>query len=100
MWSCISSNSDPPYAFSTGTSDSTVIVTGALSLILSMHMDDIAGEDDFIDHSEMQLVKSALAKSAIKADESSQYHDTKMGYGLLDAESWENNIRIEFGIEQ
>ena len=100
MWSCISSNSDPPYAFSTGTSDSTVIVTGALSLILSMHMDDIAGEDDFIDHSEMQLVKSALAKSAIKADESPQYHDTKMGYGLLDAESWENNIRIEFGIEQ
>lgn len=100
LWSCISSNSDPPYAFSTGTSDSTVIVAGALSLILSMHMDAISGEDDFVDYSEMQLVKSALASSAIKAGESSQYHDSKMGYGLLDAERWENNIRIEFGIGQ
>ena len=98
LWSCIDSESDPPYAFSTGTSDSTVLVTGALALILAIHGEQIAGDDGEIDEQEMRLVKVALANSAKKIAGQDQTHDHKRGYGLLDAAEWSAQIQQEFGI--
>ena len=98
LWSCIDSDRDPPYAFSTGTSDSTVMVTGALALILAIHGEQIAGDDGEIDGQEMRLVKVALANSAKKMTGQVQTHDPKSGYGLLDAVEWSLQIQKEFGI--
>ena len=99
LWSCRDSDRDPPYAFSTGTSDSTVLVTGALALILSLYQDQIEGENGIIDHHEMALVKVALANSA-RTDPNQSDHDSKKGYGLLDAQEWSRQVEIEFGINQ
>ena len=98
LWSCIDSERDPPFAFSTGTSDSTVIVTGALALILSIHGEQIAGSDGEIDEQEMRLVKVALANSAKKPEGQTETHDKQSGYGLLDAVEWSKQIQKEFGI--
>jgi len=98
LWSCIDSQRDPPYAFSTGTSDSTVMVTGALALILAIHGEQIAGDDGKIDEQEMRLVKVAMANSAKKITGQAQAHDQKRGYGLLDAVEWSQQIMKEFGI--
>ena len=99
LWSCRDSERDPPYAFSTGTSDSTVLVTGALALILSEYKDHIAGENGIIDQHEMDLIKVALANSA-QTEQQSETHDPKKGYGLLDAKEWSRQVEIEFGIGQ
>ena len=98
LWSCISSDRDPPYAYSTGTSDSTAIVAGALALILSEFGDSISGGDGKIDEHEMNLVKVALANSARPALNQEISHDPKTGYGLLDAEEWAKQVAIELGI--
>ncbi len=100
LWSCISTEYSPPYAYSSGTSDSTVLVTGALALILNMYGDEIAGEDGKIDSHEMSLVKVALAKSARSAPGQIYAHDDRMGYGLLDAEEWANQVSLEFEVEE
>ena len=100
LWSCRDSVRDPPYAFSTGTSDSTVLVTGALALILSVYREEIAGENGVIDQHEMDLVKVALANSARTDSSQSESHDSKKGYGLLDAQEWSRQVEIEFGINQ
>jgi subtilisin family serine protease len=100
LWSCRDSGRDPPYAFSTGTSDSTVLVTGALALILSVYREEIAGENGIIDQHEMDLVKVALANSARTDSSQSESHDSKKGYGLLDAQEWSRQVEIEFGINQ
>ncbi|MEE2630097.1 MAG: S8 family serine peptidase [Candidatus Thermoplasmatota archaeon] len=100
LWSCISSEYEPPYAYSSGTSDSTVLVTGALALILNVYGSIIAGENGRIDSHEMSLVKVALAKSARDAPNQVSSHDSKIGYGLLDAEEWANQVALEFGVEQ
>lgn len=100
LWSCRDSERDPPYSFSTGTSDSTVLVTGALALILSMHGGEIAGENGIIDQHEMDLVKVALANSARTDSAQSENHDPKKGYGILDAQEWSRQVEIEFGIGQ
>lgn len=99
LWSCRDSDRDPPYAFSTGTSDSTVLVTGALALILSEYKGQIAGENGIIDQHEMDLIKVALANSA-QNEQQSETHDPKKGYGLLDAKEWSRQVEIEFGIGQ
>ena len=99
LWSCRDSDRDPPYAFSTGTSDSTVLVTGALALILSEYKSQIAGENGIIDQHEMDLIKVALANSA-QTEQQSETHDPKKGYGLLDAKEWSRQVEIEFGIGQ
>ena len=99
LWSCRDSERDPPYAFSTGTSDSTVLVTGALALILSEYKGQIAGENGIIDQHEMDLIKVALANSA-QTEQQSETHDPKKGYGLLDAKEWSRQVEIEFGIGQ
>ena len=100
LWSCISTEYSPPYAYSSGTSDSTVLVTGALALILNLYGDEIAGEDGNIDSHEMSLVKVALAKSARSAPGQIYAHDDRMGYGLLDAEEWANQVSLEFEVEE
>ncbi len=100
LWSCISTEYSPPYAYSSGTSDSTVLVTGALALILNLYGDEIAGEDGKIDSHEMSLVKVALAKSARSAPGQINAHDDRMGYGLLDAEEWANQVSLEFEVEE
>ena len=100
LWSCISTEYSPPYAYSSGTSDSTVLVTGALALILNLYGDEIAGEDGNIDSHEMSLVKVALAKSARSAPGQINAHDDRMGYGLLDAEEWANQVSLEFEVEE
>ena len=100
LWSCISTEYSPPYAYSSGTSDSTVLVTGALALILNLYGDEIAGEDGKIDSHEMSLVKVALAKSARSAPGQIYAHDDRMGYGLLDAEEWANQVSLEFEVEE
>ena len=98
LWSCRDSDRDPPYAFSTGTSDSTVMVTGALALILSLHGEHIAGENGIIEQHEMHLVKVALANSAQTDPSQLETHHSKKGYGLLDAVEWSRQVEIEFGI--
>ena len=100
LWSCISTEYSPPYAYSSGPSDSTVLVTGALALILNLYGDEIAGEDGKIDSHEMSLVKVALAKSARSAPGQIYAHDDRMGYGLLDAEEWANQVSLEFEVEE
>ncbi|MBR79400.1 MAG: hypothetical protein CMA88_01250 [Euryarchaeota archaeon] len=99
LWSCIADEREPPYAYSTGTSDSTVIVAGALALILSIHGEAISGDDGTIDHQEMKLVKVALANSARPHTNQESNHDPKSGYGLLDALEWSNQVALELGIE-
>ena len=99
LWSCTSNDMEPPYAYSTGTSDSTAIVTGALALILSIHGESIAGEDGEIDQQEMNLVKVALAKSANAPPSQDSTHDSKAGYGLLDASGWSHQVAMELGID-
>jgi serine protease AprX len=96
IFSTLSNINDIPYAYSTGTSDSTVLVTGALALILQIHGDSIRGEDNFIDRTEINLVKVALANSATNNYVNGISHDSKSGYGLLNANEWANQVDIEF----
>jgi len=98
LWSCRDSSRNPPYAFSTGTSDSTVMVTGALALILSDLGGAIAGENEVIEQHEMHLVKVALANSAQSDSDQTNYHHPKEGYGILDAREWSRQVEIEFGV--
>ena len=98
LWSCRGSDRDPPYAFSTGTSDSTVMVTGALALILSDLGIIIAGENGIIETHEMHLVKVALANSANSPSDQPKSHHLKKGYGLLDAREWYRQVEIELGV--
>ena len=76
------------------------MVTGALALILNEYGGVIAGENGRIDSHEMSLVKVALAKSARDAPNQISSHDSKIGYGLLDAEEWANQVALEFGVEE
>jgi subtilisin family serine protease len=80
----ISTGSENLWYSSSGTSDSTVFVTGALSLILeaypSLKPSDSSGSTC------IELVKQALADSARSPLEVS--HDVEWGYGALDAEAW------------
>ena len=87
-----------PYAYSSGTSDSTVIVVGALALILQIHGDEMRGDDDKFDSEEMNLVKAALANSSRNTQAIDAIHSNKSGYGELDAEAWLEEIRTEFNL--
>jgi len=98
LLSTTSTEIEPPYAYSTGTSDSTVLVTGALALILELHGNSLAGDDGEIDAEEMQIVKRALASSCDKSGISDSPHDEKGGYGLLDAVQWASEIVFELNM--
>ena len=90
----IISTSDPemaiPYSASTGTSDATVFVTGALALILERHGDAIP--DGNTSRFGISLVKQALADSCQPNALQGEGHHPRWGYGLLDALAWERNV--------
>ena len=98
IFSTASTELDPPYAYSSGTSDSTVFVTGALALILEQFGDEIAGEDGKIDSEEMALVKRALANSANQESSSAGNHSSRLGYGSLNAMEWANQLSFQLNI--
>jgi hypothetical protein len=72
------------------------LVTGALALLLEEHGQIIAGQNGIIDLDEMALVKVALAKSAQKTPSQQSSHDPKIGYGVLDAKAWSDQVALEF----
>ena len=98
IFSTASTELDPPYAYSSGTSDSTVFVTGALALILEQFGDEIAGEDGKIDSEEMAMVKRALANSANQESSSVGNHSSRLGYGSLNAMEWANQLSFQLNI--
>jgi serine protease AprX len=98
IFSTASTDLEPPYAYSSGTSDSTVFVTGALALILEKFGEEIAGEDGEIDSAEMELVKRALANSASQDPSSQGNHSSRSGYGSLNAMEWANQLSFELNI--
>ena len=92
----IISTSDPdlavPYSSSTGTSDATVFVTGALALILERHGDALTRQGIDADRSDVDLVKQALADSSRKSALQGEGHHPRFGYGTLDALAWEHAV--------
>lgn len=98
IFSTATTELSPPYAYSSGTSDSTVFVTGALSLILELYGGELANEDGQIDPEGMELVKRALANSAVSEDGSDGAHDSKLGYGKLDAFEWASQVAFELNL--
>ncbi|MFL2499181.1 MAG: S8 family serine peptidase [Candidatus Thalassarchaeum sp.] len=93
------SSSEPPYSYSTGTSDSTVLVTGALALILQLHGEDLRGDDGIIGAQEMALVKRSLASSCDKSAIDGAPHDSQGGYGSLDAAQWAADVGFELNTD-
>tara|TARA_B110000902_G_scaffold178216_1_gene202088 strand:- start:484 stop:1725 length:1242 start_codon:yes stop_codon:yes gene_type:complete len=89
------SPNNPLYAYSSGTSDSTVLVTGALALLLQQYGDLIAGGDGVISYDELLRVKSSLALST-GTDIEGSGHDLQKGYGKLNVIAWGELIAIEF----
>ena len=98
MFSTAATDLQPPYAYSTGTSDSTVIAVGALALILEIHGDAMRGEDGVFDAEEMTLVKQALATSALEGEGGEASHHNKRGYGDLNAIAWLEEVEFLFNI--
>ena len=98
IFSTATTEQSPPDAYSSGTSDSTVFVTGALSLILELYGEELANEDGQIDQEGMELVKRALANSAVSGDGSDGAHDSKLGYGKLDAFEWASQVAFELNL--
>ena len=92
----IISTSDPdlsvPYSSSTGTSDATVFVTGALALILERHGDALTRNGMDADRDDIQLVKEALADSCRESPLQGEGHHPRYGYGILDALAWERAV--------
>ena len=78
----LSTGMDDQWYTSSGTSDATVFVTGALSLILEAHPELKPHEDSTT--ACIELVKAALADSISLDSE----HDSVRGYGLLKANAW------------
>ncbi|MEE2811515.1 MAG: S8 family serine peptidase [Candidatus Thermoplasmatota archaeon] len=87
-----------PYSVSTGTSDSTVFVTGALALILERHGDALTRNGLNMDRSDIDLVKRALADSCRASTIQNDQHHPKYGYGMLDASAWEVAVADEIAI--
>ncbi len=90
----IISTSDPsltiPYSTSTGTSDSTVFVTGALALILERHGSALSTLET--PHDRIELVKQALSESCHRNPLQGDGHHPRWGYGILDAVAWERAV--------
>ncbi len=91
-------STDQLFAYSSGTSDSTVLVTGALALLLEKYGAEIAGEDSKISYDELIRVKIALAKSTA-LNSTDINHDLQGGYGKLNVIDWGNQIVDEFDIK-
>ncbi len=84
----ISTGEDNLWYSSSGTSDSTVFVTGALALILEDQ--PLLKPSASQDASCIERVKLSLAQSAQPL--SADGHDVRSGYGFLKADSWLANI--------
>ena len=84
----ISTAPDGEYYSSTGTSDATVFVSGILALILEAEpqLQDNPSSECIED------VKTALMNSADPL-ESGQSHNSRWGYGAINAQNWLNEIR-------
>ena len=84
----ISTGEENLWYSSSGTSDSTVFVTGALALLLEAQ--PMLKSDSTRDASCIERVKQALAESAQPMTNGG--HDTRGGYGFLDAVNWRAKI--------
>ena len=82
----LSTGLDDQWYTSSGTSDATVFVAGALSLILEAHPE--LKPNSTSTTACIQLVKQALARS-LSPD---LVHDSMEGYGQLKAKSWLNQV--------
>ena len=89
--STVSSDKSPPYAYSTGTSDATLFVTGSLALILQdLSQRDVVNISSSNDN-RIDIVKRALAESA-RPMGGQIGHDARSGYGMLDAVEWRDRV--------
>ena len=84
--SIVSTGMNDEWYSSSGTSDATVFVAGALALILEEHPELKRTNDSGTGC--IELVKSSLA-SSLSPD---MTHDTHKGYGVLDAKAWMDSI--------
>ena len=82
----LSTGLDDQWYTSSGTSDATVFVAGALSLILEAYPE--LKPNSTSTTACIQLVKQALARS-LSPD---LVHDSMEGYGQLKAKSWLNQV--------
>ena len=90
----ISTGAGDTWFSSSGTSDSTVFVTGALSLLLEAYPEyrpTSTSNGECID-----IVKTALMNSSLKYDETG-LHDDNWGYGQLQASAWHASLATEVG---
>lgn len=85
----ISTGEDNLWYTSSGTSDSTVFVAGALALLLEAHPQ--LRPNGQSDGSCVDLVKEALMNSAQSIGQGDDHHPYA-GYGLIDAEAWIKEI--------
>lgn len=81
-----------PYSESSGTSDSTVFVVGALALILERHGQALTRDGLQNNRDNIDLVKEALAESCQSGPNQDTEHDSRYGYGTLDALAWERAV--------
>ena len=80
---------DNQWYTSSGTSDATVFVAGALALILEAHPELKPNAESSTGC--IELVKRALADSM----DSDSQHDPKQGYGQLKASAWLDQLSDE-----
>ena len=84
--SIVSTGMNDQWYSSSGTSDATVFVAGALALILEEYPELKRTNESGTDC--IELVKSSLA-SSLAPD---MTHDSREGYGVLDAKAWMDAI--------
>ena len=86
----ISTGPEGGYFSSSGTSDSTVFVVGALALIIEANPE--IGRSESSGSSCIELVKMSLANSSKPLDGQNLPHDDQAGYGFLDAAGWLDDV--------
>jgi serine protease AprX len=84
----LSTGPEGEYYTSTGTSDSTVFVSGILALILEAEPGLRQPSMDCIEDMKIALMNSVIAQSG-------NGHDTKVGYGAINGQDWLDEIRSE-----
>jgi len=85
----ISSGEQNAWYSSSGTSDSTVFVAGALALILQEYPQFKSSSNS--NGSCIDAVKKALMDST-STQKAASNHDSKKGYGVLNAEMWYQEV--------
>ena len=64
-------------------------------MILQLHGEALAGEDGYIGPDGMAIVKRSLASSSDKSSINGVSHDSKGGYGSLNAVQWADDVAFE-----